>query len=161
MHYLIPPCQSQVWCTLRKDFDENRFAYTSSAGFLGRLCWSGDIMEMSEKQMDNIYRVEEFYDEVSDIIRHGKSRIFRTEKLINFRYPTGTQAVLRYSENGENALLVYHCFEKPEKLVIPLNGSFKTVKTLYDADVTVSDKIVINEKKEIFGNVILLKKAVL
>lgn len=161
MHYLIPPCQSQVWCTLRKDFDENRFAYTSSAGFLGRLCWSGDITELSDKQMQKIYNAENFYADVSAIIRHGKSKIYRTEKHINFRYPTGTQAVLRYSENGENALLVYHCFEKPEKLVIPLNGSFKTVKTLYDADVTVSDKIVINEKKEIFGNVILLKKAVL
>ena len=159
LNYLIPPCQSQIWCTLRKDFDENRFAYTSSAGFLGRLCWSGDITELSDKQMQKIYKAESFYEEVSDIIRHGKSKIYRTEKLINFRYPKGTQAVLRYSDSGDKALLVYHCFEKPEKLEIPLNGNWKTEKTLYDANITVTDKAVIDEKKEIFGNVILLKKA--
>ena len=158
LQYLIPPCQSQVWCTLRKDFDDNRFAYTSSAGFLGRLCWSGDITEMSEKQMNEIYRAEEFYEEVSDIIRHGKSRIFRTEKHINFRYPKGVQAVLRYADSGEKALLVYHCFEKPERLEIQTDSVWKVEKSLYEADISVTDKIVIDEKKEIFGNVILLKK---
>ncbi len=158
LQYLLPPCQSQVWCTLRKEFDDNRFAYTSSAGFLGRLCWSGDIMEMSEKQMSKIHRVEEFYDEVSNIIRHGKSKILRTEKLINFRYPKGTQAVLRYAENGDKALLVYHCFEEPERLEIPITGCWKIEKALYNADISVSDKITIDERKEIFGNVILLKK---
>ena len=158
LHYLLPPCQSQVWCVLKPEFDENRFAYTISAGFLGRICWSGNITGLSEKQMEKIYRAEEFYEEVSDIIRHGKSVIYRTEKLINFRYPKGVQAVLRYADSGEKALLVYQCFEKPERLEIPADGIWEVEKSLYDADISVSDKIVIDEKKEIFGNVILLKK---
>ncbi len=158
LHYLLHPRQSQIWCVLKPGFDSNRFAYTISAGFLGRICWSGDIMGLSDKQMEAIYKAERLYDEISDIICRGKSRIFRTEQLINFRHPKGTQAVLRYADRANQALVVYHCFEKPERLEIKLNGKWKIVKTLYDADISVSDRLVIDEKKEIFGNVVLLEK---
>ena len=53
-----------------------------------------------------------------------KSVIYRTEELINSRYPKGTQAVIRYSEDNKRALLVYHCFEEPTRLVIPLKGEW-------------------------------------
>ena len=158
MHYLIPPCQSQVWCTLRPQFGKNRFAYAVAAGFLGRLCWSGDIMGLSDEQMNEIYRAETFYEEVSHIIRHGKSIVLRTEKLVNYRHLKGTQAVIRYSDKGDTALLVYHCFTRPQRLEIPLNGRWEAEKSLYDANIVISDKMVIDEKKEFFGNAVLLRK---
>ena len=159
MHYLIMPRQSQIWCVLNPEFDDNRFSYTISAGFLGRICWSGDFVGMSDKQMDQVYRAENFYEEVSDIIRCGKSIIYRTEKFINNRYPKGTQAVIRYSDDGDRALLVYHCFETPEKLEIPLVGKWEIEKSLYECNIDVNDKIVIDENREICANVVLLKKA--
>lgn len=157
LQYLLPPCQSQIWCVLRPEFDTNRIAYTVAAGFLGRICWSGDIPGLNTEQMNEIYKAEDFYTEASDIIRHGKSVVFRTEKLINFRYPKGTQAVIRYADKGDKALLVYHCFRDPKRLEIVINGKWEIEKALYDTDIDVKDKIVIDENKELFGNVVLLK----
>lgn len=158
LHYLIPPRQSQIWCVLKPEFDKNRFAFTISAGFLGRLCWSGDIAGLSDTQMQELYRAEEFYEYTSDIIKNGKSIIYRTESQINFRSPRGTQAVIRYSADGEKALLVYHCFENPKELIIPADGEWAIERSLYDADISVSKNIRISETKEVFGNVVLLKK---
>ncbi len=159
LQYLLPPKQSQIWCVLKPEFDSDRFAYTISAGFLGRICWSGDIVGLSNVQMDEIYKAEDLYEEVADIIHHGKSTIYRTEKLINFRYPKGTQAVIRYADTGDKALLIYHCFEDTATLELPLDGNWEIQKTLYDANITVSDNIIIHESKRLFGNVVLLKRA--
>ncbi|MEE0866902.1 MAG: glycoside hydrolase family 36 protein [Clostridia bacterium] len=158
LHYLIPPRQSQIWCVLKPEFNADRYAYTISAGFLGRICWSGNIAGLSEEQMGEIYKAEEFYESVSDIIKHGKSVVYRTEPSINFRYPEGTQAVIRYSDDGERALLVYHCFNNPKELVISSNGNWEIEKCLYNGAVSVQDNIRISETKEVFGNVVLLRK---
>ncbi len=159
LQYLLPPCQSQIWCVMKPEFDENRFAFTISAGFLGRICWSGDIAGLSESQIQEMCAAENFYDEVSGIVRHGKSIVYRTEDNINFRYPEGTQAVLRYADDGERALLVYHTFDNPKQLNVPVNGDWVIEKSLYDAKITVANEIVIDEAKAIFGNVVLLKRA--
>ena len=158
LHYLIPPCQSQIWCVLKPQHDENRFAFTISAGFLGRLCWSGDFAHLSAEQLEQTRMAERFYGEVSDIIRHGKSYVFRSNEKINFRYPEGTQAVVRYSDDGERAIVVYHTFENPDVLTVPLNGEWRIEKTLYDGAITAGNELVINESKQIFGNVVLLKR---
>ena len=115
---------------------------------------------LSKSQMQKIRDAEEFYTEVCDIIRHGKSIVYRTEKNVIFRYPTGTQAVLRYADDGERALLVYHTFEHPKNLHIPVEGEWKIDRTLYknDRKVTVTEQIVIHEEKSVTGNVLLLKK---
>jgi len=158
LHYLVPPCQTQVWNVLKPEFSPERFAFTISAGFLGRICWSGDIMGLSDEQMNEVYDAEAFYEDVSDIIRHGKSIIYRSCDLMNFRYPKGTQAVIRYSDKADRALLVYHTFESPEKLEFTLKGSWEIKKTLYPGKVTAGKTIIIDETKESFGNVVLLKK---
>ena len=158
LQYLIPPCQSQIWCVLKPFFGFDRLAFTVSAGFLGRICWSGDIVGLSDEQMDEIYKGEALYEEAADIIRHGKSRIYRTEKRIDYRRPKGTQAVIRYADTGDRALLVYHCFDDPALLEAPLDGAWEIEKTLYKADIDVSDKVIIRENKPIFGNAALLKR---
>ncbi len=157
LHYVMPPCQSQIWCVMKPHFSDNRFAFSVSAGFLGRLCWSGDMFGLSDAQMSEICRAEDYYENVSDIIRHGKSEIYRTNE-INLRYPEGIQAVLRYSDDGDRAMIVYHCFDNPTPLCVPLKGEWEIESTLYDADITLGESLVINETKEVFGNVIVLKR---
>ena len=158
LHYLIPPRQSQVWNVLKPEFDENRFAFTISAGFLGRICWSGDILGLSDAQMEEIYRAEELYEKVCGIIKYGKSRIYRTN-LMNNRRPKGTQAVIRYSEDEKQALLVYHCYEDVKNLEIPCGEGWDIADSLYDAAIELKDgKINICETKEIFGNAVLLER---
>ncbi len=158
LHYLLPPCQSQIWCVLKPEFDRSRFAYTISAGFLGRICWSGDFAALSESQFGEVKAAEAFYREVSHIIRHGKSRVYRSEELLNFRYPKGTQAVIRYSDDGESALLVYHTFENPAPLTMEIDGNWEIVKNLYPAQISVGKNVIIDEKTSIYGNAVLLRR---
>lgn len=157
LHYLLPPCQSQIWCVLKPHFNSDRFAFTISAGFLGRLCWSGDFAHLSEEQLAETRRAEKLYGEVSDIIRRGKSIVYRTEDNYNFRAPEGTQAVVRYSDDGERALAVYHTFDNPEKLTVALDGEWEIEKMLYDGVVTAGSEFVIDEKKSVYGNAVLLR----
>jgi len=102
--------------------------------------------------------IEAFYEDVSDIIRHGKSTIYRTEDIINFRHPKGTQAVIRYSDKGNRALIVYHTFENPKKLEFELDGKWEIERALYPAKISIDSKATIDESKKISGNVILLKR---
>ena len=108
-------------------------------------------------QMEQILNAETLYEKVAHIIRDGKSRIYRTD-VVNYRNLKGTQAVVRYSDDGKYALLVYHCFKEPKKLEIDLDCNVEIETSLYEANVTVDgNKLTIDEGKETFGNVILLK----
>ncbi len=157
LHYLLPPRQSQVWCVFRKHFDRKRMAYKIASVFLGRVCWSGMILDLDDEQMEQILDAEKYYEKVAPIIKNGKSRIYRTDD-VDYRQLQGTQAVLRYADDGKSALLVYHCFNNCKKLEIELEGNMKIDSSLYEAKVTVNgNKLVIDEGVDTFGNVVLLK----
>ena len=157
MHYLISPRQSQVWCVLKDDFDNSHMKYIISAGFLGRLCWSGYIDKLSDAQMNMIYDAEAMYEKVCHIIKDGRSRIYRTD-FINNRNPQGTQAVVRYSKDKSEALVVYHTFNNAKTLEIELDGVYDVVDTLYNGESAVSGtKLIINDNDRT-GNVMLLKR---
>lgn len=160
LHYLLPPRQSLVWSVLRPEFDEKHMRYLISSVFLGRVCWSGDFAKLSPEQMEPVRRAEELYDEVSDIIKDGKSRIYRTDE-INCRCLTGTQAVLRVSAEGDRALLVYHAFEEPKELTIPIPKGMKVVKSLYGTDevMTEGDTLTLTARTAATGNVLVLENA--
>ncbi len=157
MHYLISPCQSQVWCVLKDTFDEAHMQYIISAGFLGRLCWSGYIDKLSDWQMDMLYKAESFYEKVCHIIKDGRSTIYRTN-FINNRNPQGTQAVVRYAKDKSEVLIVYHGFKNPKPLDIPIAGDYKIAEVLYDNSCKMLGNILHIEGNECTGNVILLKR---
>ncbi len=156
LQYLVPPRQSQVWCVFKKHFDRDRMGYMISSCFLGRICWSGDILGFDDDQMNQVLRAEKMYEKVAPIIKNGKSRIYRTD-VVKYRDLQGTQAVLRYADDGKSALLVYHCFKNSKKLEIELDSDVEIAETLYDAKVKIEgNKLVIDEGKDTFGNVVLL-----
>lgn len=130
LHYLVAPRQLQVWCTMRTDFNEEHCQYVIASGFLGRMCWSGNIDKLSEKQFNMMLEAENFYESVSHIIKKGRSKIHRTHE-INYRYLKGTQCVLRYSENRDEILVVCHFFEDNDIFEIPLEGDFIIKESLY------------------------------
>ncbi len=157
LNYLVPPRQSQVWCVFHKHFDRNRMAYMIASTFLGRICWSGDILGLDDEQMEQLLNAENFYEKVAPIIKHGKSRIYRSD-VVNYRQLKGTQAVVRYADDGKSALLVYHCFKDSKKLEIDLDYNMEIDSSLYETKANVNgNKLVIDESKETFGNVVLLK----
>ena len=50
MHRVIQPAQSQIWAVLRAKDDADRLTYSLTSTFLGRMCLSGDIYDLTAKQ---------------------------------------------------------------------------------------------------------------
>ena len=108
LHRLIRPEQSQIWAVIKGYDDIHRIRYSLCAGFLGRLCLSGDIFDISEENWEETLSAIQFYDKVKEIIRSGFTRVIRCN-ADSYGKPKGYQAVLRTLENRE--LLVVHTFE--------------------------------------------------
>ena len=120
LHRAILPRQSQIWAVIRNADTTKRIAYSLAATFLGRMCLSGDVTELSPAQWDVIDRGMAFYRTIAPIIKYGYSYRYGT-KITSERHPRGWQGLLRLGENGE-AFCVIHTFggELPEEISIPL-----------------------------------------
>ena len=120
----ILPRQSQIWAVLRKNDTAQRLAYSLAATFLGRVCLSGEVHDLSPAQWKLTVSAMELYRRVYPIIRDGHST-FHGETGKSWRHPQGWQAVLRTSKNGKRALLVAHTFGKafPKSVQIPIGES--------------------------------------
>lgn len=105
---MIRPEQSQIWAVLRANDDIHRIHYSITAGFLGRLCLSGEIFDLKDECWDEALLGIKFYDKIKDIIKLGS-----TTKIISsvkdYSNTVGYQAVLR--ELDDKALLIVHTFE--------------------------------------------------
>jgi alpha-galactosidase len=126
LHRLMLPRQSQIWAVLHKADSDQRLAYSLAATFLGRMCLSGEIAELTDAQWQLVLRAQEFYRRAAPIIKHGTSR--RSGAMgESWRHPTGWQAVVRTS--GNEALVVLHAFENaPAKVNFPLPpGTWRVV----------------------------------
>ncbi len=158
LHYLTPPRQNQVWCTLRPQYDDNHFTHIISLGFLGRLCWSGDLNDLSEAQLKQLFDAEKLYEKAAPIIKHGDSYIYRTD-MCSFHSPTGTQAVVRYSEDGSRALAVIHSFKDMKEMKVALKGNYKIEETLYKNTAVINDGVLeISDMPDFTGNVLILSR---
>jgi len=109
---LILPRQSQVWAVLHASDSSQRLIYSLAAGFLGRLCLSGELDELDEKQWLLVREIVRYYDQVVPIIKNGKSRLYQNIGL-SWQHPQGAQTVLRTSTDNSRALLVAHSFANP------------------------------------------------
>jgi alpha-galactosidase len=117
LHRLMQPRQSQIWAVLRKNDTDRRLAYSLAATFLGRMCLSGEIAELTDAQWELVMRAQNLYRRATDIIKHGTSRRF-SQIGESWRNPTGWQVVVRTW--GDRALVVTHRFARsPHKIEFP------------------------------------------
>ncbi|HVM61321.1 MAG TPA: glycoside hydrolase family 36 protein [Verrucomicrobiae bacterium] len=120
LHRLMLPRQSQIWAVLRRSKSKRRLVYSLAATFLGRMCLSGEIAELSDSQWQIVLNAQRLYRAVALIIKHGTSR--RVGRIgESWRHPEGWQAVVRTAVDGGSALVVLHTFKHaPEQVNIPL-----------------------------------------
>ena len=92
-------------------------------GFLGVLCLSGDVYDLSDAQWKLAEEGISFYKEIRPIVQRGVS-YFYGERSESMRHPEGWQAVCRRGENGET-LVTVHTFggELPERVTLPVEAS--------------------------------------
>ncbi len=120
---LILPRQSQIWAVLHKPDSMQRLAYSLAAGFLGRLCLSGEIEALDPAQWKLVQEAITFYDRVAPVIKDGKSRLIQ-ETGLSWRHPHGAQVIWRTSGDGRSALAVMHTFAQPlpKEIIVALPG---------------------------------------
>ena len=116
LHRLILPRQSQIWAVLHAADSDRRLAYSLAATFLGRMCLSGNIVELSESQWQLVRTAQRLYRRAAPIIKHGTARRFGKTGA-SLRHPTGWQGVLITAPDAKHALIVVHAFADPEPIV--------------------------------------------
>ena len=117
LHRVIRPEQSQIWAVLRHTDSRDRLHYSLSAAFLGRMCLSGDIYDLSEEQWKTVDEGMEFYRRAADIIKYGTT-VWQECTAASYNRPAGHQLVLR--EYNGLGLAVLHRFENsdvPDKIL--------------------------------------------
>ncbi|HEY8903690.1 MAG TPA: alpha-galactosidase [Chthoniobacterales bacterium] len=120
LHHLLLPRQNQIWAVLHAADSDRRLVYSLAATFLGRMCLSGEIAELSDAQWQTTLAAQRLYRKVVPIIKRGVSRRFACLGE-SWRRPRGWQALRRISADGKSALVVVHAFEgAPGEIRVPM-----------------------------------------
>lgn len=149
LHRTILPRQSQIWAVIRKEDSIKRIMYSIVNTFLGRMCLSGDVTELSTSQWKAIDQGIAFYKKISPIIRNGYSLRYGSE-ITSYRHPKGWQGVLRIGDNGD-AYALYHVFQDNEEtkleIIIPEGYHFEIQEVYSDTDC----EIIMENRKLIYS----------
>ena len=134
---LILPRQSQIWAVLRKGDSPRRLAYSLAATFLGRMCLSGEVHDLSPAQWKLTVSAMELYRRVYPIIRDGES-FFYGETGKSWRHPRGWQGVVRVDRSRKRALVVIHTFARPfpQELSIEIPGTGWKIEEVWPPEST-------------------------
>ncbi len=108
---LVPARANQIWAVLRPTDDDQRLVYSLTCTFLGRMCLSGDVTNLSAKQWGIALAAQQLYQQVAPIIADGISHRSGTVQT-SYARAKGHQAVLRVAGNGKQALAVVHTFSE-------------------------------------------------
>ncbi|POP34999.1 alpha-galactosidase [Lactonifactor longoviformis] len=108
LHRVIHPAQSQIWAVIRKGDSIQRIVYSLCSTFLGRMCLSGDVTELSQDQWNMIEKGMGFYKKIVPVIRKGCTYRFGSD-IKSYRHPEGWQGIVRIGEQGK-ILAVLHTF---------------------------------------------------
>jgi len=142
LHRLIMPHQSQIWAVIRAGEKPERTLYSLTAGFLGRLCLSGDFLKLSSAQNTWVDHAVALYAQAAPTIAHGRSARFGPE-ISSYRDPKGWQAVTRLADTNDALLVVAHTFGRGnnEPISIPLpDGAWRIATNLSLAPPTLTKK---------------------
>lgn len=162
LHRTILPRQSQIWAVIRKEADAKRIAYVMSSTFLGRMCLSGDVTQLSEMQWKVITDGIDFYQKLVPVIKDGFT-YFHVEKRPSDRHLNGYQGIVRIGRDGKQAYVVIHTFhgELPQSIEITLpKGCPETIREIYSyrhEDIRIENHILyFNNPENMLGTGILL-----
>ncbi len=156
----VLPAQNLVWAVVRKNDDALRLSYTLAAGFLGRLCLSGDIAGLSDTQWGVVETALALYREAVPAIRDGAIQRQGVSSSSQ-RYPRGWQAVT-FATPGL-VLVVIHTFaEAPAELMLTLPvGDWRITQVFPAVDPETcksnANDLVVSGARDFAGRVILLR----
>lgn len=156
-HYLMLPRQCQIWVVLHADQSMDELRYRMASGFLGRICLSGGIDQLSDEQWTEVEKGLAFYRELEGTIMEGITRIYGNRSS-NMHHPAGTQVVVR--EGKEEIMVVCHSFHKPEERIkIPAPEGFYIANGFHNQVISVKGgEIIVEKMRPWTACAVLLKK---
>lgn len=143
---MLPMRKNQIWAVLHPEDDDNRFYYSLSAGFLGRLCLSGEISKLTKKQTKLVKEACQLFRKVVPLLQQGDNHNIRKIGA-SYLAPTGYQVFLR--QNDDLAMAVVHTFGKA-----PAKISFTIPEKWHLDDSFMPPEVVCTRK----GNKLILSK---
>lgn len=155
MHRMMPVRQSQIWAVLHPEFSEAMMYYKLSSAFLGRMCISGNILELTNDQQKILNQAIQFYAEVAEIIEKGISSM-ESRIGLSYKEPDGYQIVKRVYQ--DKMLLLLHTFEGcPKNCGIEI-GKYQIEKMWMRTRITVTEEkgILQVEHLEAFDGMVIL-----
>ena len=108
LHRAILPRQSQIWAVIRETDSCKRIAWSIINTFLGRMCLSGDVTNLTEEQWTIIEQGMAFYRKIWRVVREGKTYRYGPQ-IACIRHPEGWQGIFRQGDHG-GAYAVIHTF---------------------------------------------------
>jgi len=155
---MMLPRQMQIWSVLHASDSPRRLVYSLAATFLGRMCLSGDVINLNDEQWGLVRRSIGLYRQAVPTIRAGRTRRFGSLSA-SLRHPEGWQGVLRISSDGSGALAVVHGFkDAPAQVLIPIDDRWK-VGGVLSADeklVSIQDQAMVISGLRDFDTVVIL-----
>ncbi|ERL65071.1 glycoside hydrolase family 36 protein [Schleiferilactobacillus shenzhenensis] len=115
---VVPAAKNLIWCVVHPDDGADALYYHLIATFLGRVCLSGDIRQLSAPQWQIIDECLTFYRAHSDLIAQG--RPFRSgPDILSYHDPVG------YQVSGfrlpDEVLYLFFGFNLPEAQTVAMN----------------------------------------
>lgn len=150
LHRVIHPRQSQIWAVLRGDDPVKRIVYSIAGTFLGRMCISGDVTELSDSQWETVEEGMGFYRKIVPVIKEGQSYLYGTP-LKSERHPKGWQALVRVGKHNQ-AYAVIHTFDMDSTDSIKVKLPKGCPQEITDVYSDTGDEIVIRDGELIYGS---------
>ena len=137
---LIPVRKNQIWAVLRSEDSDCRMHYSLAAGFMGRLCLSGDIANLTNAQFEIVDEAISLYRDAVPVLKDGENHLISKIGL-SYVKPSGWQAFVR--TNKSQKLVVVHTFKNsPHKISINLGQGWRLTRAFaHNATVHVVEEI--------------------
>ena len=116
---VIPARQSQIWAVLRDKDTPSRTVYSLCAAMMGRICLSGDVLNMPAEKVALICEGLDFYAQVRDIVADGDI-VDIDCNIAYYRAPYGRQ--IYQKRLGDRLLVLIHALQDPSSVEVPLAG---------------------------------------
>ena len=129
----ILPAQSQIWAVLRKNDEDKRLHYSLANTFLGRMCLSGDIYDLTDAQWKIVDEAIALYKKCNHLISYGRnyrSGIFQK----SYNELKGWQAVTRISNDKNQMMTVINTFAgavKSLKISLPETSTDYSIISIF------------------------------
>lgn len=125
---IIPAAKNLIWCVVHPEDTINQLQYHLLASFLGRVCLSGDVRNLSSKQWQIIDIGLKFYQKYSELISSGFIFRFGTN-VLSYHDPEGYQ-IVGFSDQKEindskKVLLIIHQFKNSKQVQVSLPAKLR------------------------------------